>query len=160
MRILKVSLIMLFMAFFTACASWFPAYEKPQINITSFALAPESSGVAPTFLIGLQVVNPNRSALPLKGMSYSVEVENQRILTGAEPNLPEVPGYGTAEFTLKASPDLLGSARLINQLLSGQRDTLHYLFRARFDVGRLLPYITLEEEGEFGFGGTGSNTGN
>lgn len=144
----------------TACASWFPSYEKPQVNITSFALAPESTGVAPTFLIGLQVVNPNRNALPLKGMSYSVEVEEQRILTGAEPNLPEVPGYGTAEFTIKASPDLLGSARLLNQLLSGQRETLHYVFRARFDVGRLLPYITLEEEGEFGFGRSGSNTSN
>jgi LEA14-like dessication related protein len=137
----------------SACASWFPSYEKPQINITSFALAPESTGVAPTFLIGLQVVNPNRSALPLKGMSYSVEVEDQRILTGAEPNLPEVPGYGTAEFTIKASPDLIGSARLINQLLSGQRDSLDYRFRARFDVGRLIPFITLEETGSFSLKG-------
>jgi LEA14-like dessication related protein len=156
----KFTLALTLVLLLSACASWFPSYEKPQVNITSFALAPESTGVSPTFLIGLQVVNPNRSALPLKGMSYSVEVEDQRILTGAEPNLPEVPGYGTAEFTIKASPDLLGSARLINQLLSGQRETLHYLFRARFDVGRLLPFITLEEEGEFGFGRTGSDSSN
>lgn len=136
----------------SACASWLPSYEKPQINITSFSLAPDSTGVAPTFLIGLQVVNPNRSALPLKGMNYSVEVEDQRILSGAEPDLPRVPGYGTAEFTIRATPDLLGSARLINQLLSGQRDSLHYRFIARFDVGRVLPFVTVEEEGEFGFG--------
>lgn len=136
----------------SACASWYPSYEEPQVNITSFSLAPESTGVSPTFLIGLQVINPNRNALPLKGMSYSVEVEDQRILSGAEPDLPRVPGYGTAEFTIRATPDLIGSARLINQLLSGQRDKLHYRFIAKFDVGRLLPFITLEEEGEFGFG--------
>ena len=158
--VLKSAAALLLLVLLGACASWFPSYEKPQVNITSFALAPESTGGAPTFIIGLQVVNPNRSALPLKGMSYSVEVEDQRILTGAEPNLPEVPGYGTAEFTIKAAPDLLGSARLINQLLSGQRYKLHYLFRARFDVGRLLPYITLEEEGEFGFGAAASKNGN
>lgn len=98
----KFTLALTLVFLLSACASWFPSYEKPQVNITSFALAPESTGVSPTFLIGLQVVNPNRSALPLKGMSYSVEVEDQRILTGAEPNLPEVPGYGTAEFTIKA----------------------------------------------------------
>lgn len=130
-----------------ACASWSPSYEKPQINITSFALAPESTGITPTFLIGLQVVNPNRSALPLKGMSYSVDIEDQRILTGAEPDLPMVPGYGTASFTLRANPDLLGGARLINQLLSEQKNSLRYAFKARFDVGRFIPFITLEETG-------------
>ncbi len=146
---LKTTAVLFVIVLLSACASWFPSYEKPQVNITSFALAPESTGVSPTFLIGLQVVNPNRSALPLKGMSYSVEVEDQRILTGAEPNLPEVPGYGTSEFTIKASPDLLGSARLINQLLSGQKQSLRYVFKARFDVGRLIPFITLEEKGSF-----------
>lgn len=149
---LRLIFPMLMLLALTACASLSPSYEKPQVSITSFSLAPQSSGMSPTFLIGLRVVNPNRSALPLQGMSYSVEVEDQRILSGAEPDLPELPGYGTAEFTISAAPDLLGSARLINQLLSGQRDSLHYRFTAKFDVGRLLPYITLEEEGEFGFG--------
>lgn len=152
MSFLSRMFLLLMMMGLTACASLSPSYEKPQVSITSFSLAPQSSGMAPTFLIGLRVVNPNRSALPLQGMSYSVEVEDQRILSGAEPDLPELPGYGTAEFTISAAPDLLGSARLINQLLSGQRDSLHYRFTAKFDVGRLLPYITLEEEGEFGFG--------
>lgn len=136
----------------TGCASLIDSYEKPQVSITSFSLAPQSEAASPTFLIGLRVVNPNRAVLPLYGMSYSVEVENQRILSGAEPDLPEVPGYGSAEFTVSASPDLLGSARLISQLLSGKQDSLHYRFTAKFDVGRLLPFITLEEEGEFGFG--------
>lgn len=150
---------LLFLVFFlSSCASVLPSYEKPQISVTSFSLAPESNGMTPTFLIGLRVVNPNRVTLPLEGMSYSVEVEDQRILSGAEPDLPEVPGYGTAEFTISAVPDLLGSARLINQLLSGQRDSLHYRFTAKFDVGRLLPFLTLEEEGEFGFGTTTGNT--
>lgn len=136
----------------SACASLWPSYEKPQVSITSFSLAPQSTGASPTFLIGLRVVNPNRTALPLQGMSYTVEVEEQRILSGAEPNLPEVPGYGTAEFTISAVPDLLGGARLLNQLLSGRQDSWHYRFTAKFDVGRLLPYLTLEEAGEFGFG--------
>lgn len=150
MHRLKYASAILMLVLLSACASWAPGYEKPQINVTSFALAPDSRGLAPRFLIGLQVINPNRRALPLQGMSYSVEVEGNRILSGAEPDLPRVEGYSSADIVIEASPDLLGSARLLNQLLSGQQQTLEYLFKARFDVGAILPYVTLEERGEFG----------
>lgn len=142
--------VVIMLIMLSACASWWHSYEAPQINVTSFALAPDSSGVAPRFLIGLQVINPNRSALPLAGMSYSVEVEGNRILSGAKPDLPRIEGYSSADIVIEASPDLLGSARLLNQLLSSQQQTLDYLFKARFDVGALLPYVTIEERGEFG----------
>lgn len=147
---LKYVSAILMLVMLSACASWAPGYEKPQINITSFSLAPDGSGFAPRFLIGLKVINPNRSALPLQGMSYSVEVEGNRILSGAEPDLPRVEGYGSVDILIEASPDLLGSVRLLNQLMSGQQETLDYLFKARFDVGALLPYVSIEERGEFG----------
>lgn len=131
----------------SACASWSPNYQTPQVNVTNLALAPESVGIAPRFIIGLQIINPNRTALPLNGMSYSVEVDNTRILSGATADLPRVPGYGTADFTVEASPDLLGSARLLNRLLSQQADGLDYTFKAKLDVGTLLPFVTLEESG-------------
>lgn len=153
---LKYASAILMLVILSACASWAPGYEKPQINVTSFSLAPESNGFAPRFLIGLQVINPNRSALPLQGMSYSVEVEGNRILSGAEPDLPRVEGYSSADIVIEASPDLLGSARLLNQLMSGQKQTLDYLFKARFDVGSLLPYVSIEERGEFGLEQLGS----
>lgn len=152
MRFSVKTLLMLSVLWLAGCASWSPSYEKPQINITSFALAPESNGLSPTFLIGLQVTNPNRLALPLKGMSYSVEVDGNRIISGAEPNLPRVEGYSSENIVIKASPDLFGSARLLNQLLSGQQQTMDYVFKARFDIGALIPFVTVEERGEFGLG--------
>ncbi len=147
---LKCACVLLMLMILSACASWAPVYEKPQINITSFSLAPDNNGIAPRFLIGLQVINPNRRTLPLQGMSYSVEVDGNRILSGAEPDLPRVEGYSSADIVIEASPDLLGSARLLNQLMSGQQQTLDYLFKARFDVGALLPYVSIEERGQFG----------
>lgn len=149
MTLFKRITVLLLMTFLVACAGLSPNYEKPQVNVTSFALAPDSSGIAPRFNIGLQVINPNRTALPLDGMSYSVEVEGNKILSGAEPNLPRIEGYSSADIVIQASPDLLGSARLLNQLLSGQRNQLNYLFKARLDVGTLMPYINIEEKGSF-----------
>lgn len=149
MQKVKLCSLLTMLVLLSACASWWHSYEEPQINITSFSLAPDSSGVAPRFLIGLQVINPNRRALPLQGMSYSVEVDDNRVLSGVKPDLPHIDGYSSVDIIIEASPDLLGSARLLNQLLSGQKKTLDYLFKARFDVGALLPYVTIEERGEF-----------
>lgn len=150
MKLLKRYTLLAFLLALTACSSLAPHYEQPEVSITSFSLEPNSLGLTPQFNIGLRIINPNRTALPLAGMSYSVEVEGNRILTGANPNLPRIAGFGSADITIQASPDLFGSARLVNQLLSSQKNQFSYLFRAKLDVGTLMPYITIEEKGSFG----------
>jgi LEA14-like dessication related protein len=150
MRIFQSVAALLLLFLLAGCAGLMPSYEKPQINITSFTLAPASASPAPLFNIGIQVINPNRAALPLKGMIYSVEVEGSRLLSGATSDLPRVPGYGTADFMIEASPDLLGSARLLGDLISRQRDSFGYTFKARLDVGGMMPFINIEESGRFG----------
>lgn len=157
MNFCKKLLLVVLIALISACASWSPSYEKPQVNITSFSLAPESNGLAPRFIIGLQIINPNRNALPLKGMSYSIAVENNNVLSGATSDLPRIPGYGMADFTIEASPDLLGSARLINRLLAGQNKSLEYSFKAKLDMGRLVPFVNIEENGLFNLSNTAAN---
>jgi len=136
-----------------ACSSMAPGYEQPQVNLTSFTLAPDSPG-GPRFNIGLQVVNPNRDTIRLAGMSYSIEVEGNRILSGARNDLPELAGFSSTDLVIQASPDLLGGARLIGDLLRGPTDGLDYMFKARLDAGRFLPAITVEQRGRFNVNGS------
>lgn len=136
-----------------ACATLSPYPERPTVSVTSFTVAPESTGLAPRFRVGLNVVNPNRRDLPLVGMSYSVELEGTRILSGATADLPEVPAYGSADFTVDLSPDLLGSARLLGDLMGRQRDRLDYSFNARLDVGGWVPDIRVQQTGQLSLSG-------
>lgn len=161
MRItLPLGLLLLVSLLLSGCAGMMPGYEKPQVNITSVALAPESAaGRAPRFNIGIQVINPNRAPLSLRGMSYSLEVEGNRVLSGANADLPEVPGYGMADFVIEASPNLIGSIRLLSDLFARQRDTLGFSFKARIDAGGILPYINVEESGSFSLSGSGRSQG-
>jgi LEA14-like dessication related protein len=160
MRTCKIlSFMLILTSMLAGCAGYRPGYEPPQVNVTSFALAPETTGFAPRFNIGLQIINPNRADLAFEGMSYSLEIEGNRILSGATNDLPRVPGYGMADFTIQASPNLIGSARLLTDLFSRQRSSLGYTFRARLDTGGLVPFINLEEEGKFDLSGTGQRPG-
>jgi LEA14-like dessication related protein len=145
----KLHTLFLLIVTLAACSSLAPHYEQPEVSITSFSLDPHSAGATPQFNIGLRVINPNRTALPLAGMSYSVEIDGNRILSGVNSDLPRIPGFGSADITLQAVPDLFGSARLMNQLLSSTKGELDYVFRAKLDVGSLMPYLTIEEKGRF-----------
>ena len=145
---MKVTIASLALLLLAGCATLSPYPERPTVSVTSFALAPESTGMAPRFRVGLSVVNPNRRELPLVGMSYAVELEGTRILSGATANLPVVPAYGSADFSVDLSPDLLGSARLLTDLMARQRDRLDYSFNARLDVGGWMPDIRVEQAGQ------------
>lgn len=145
---LRMVLALMMMVGLTACASWFKPYEQPDINITSVSLAPASEG-APELLIGLQVVNPNARTLPIRGVSYHVDIDGQRILSGAESDLPEVAAYSTQDITLRATPNLLGSARLLSEFFGKRRDSINYTLSARFDLSGLMPDVTIEEIGKF-----------
>lgn len=158
MAVFRVSLVVCLFFFVASCARWSSEYETPQINVISVNFAADQQGINPRFVIGLEVINPNRQALDLKGMSYQLEVEGQRILTGAKADLPMIEAYSSERFTIEASADLLGSSRLIAQLFAGQHQHLDYIFKAKLDAGRLLPFIRVEESGQLDLVGKAANT--
>jgi hypothetical protein len=153
MTLLKRLLLMLPLLCLAACGTLTPGFQDPQVSITSFALAPDSSGIAPRFNIGIRITNPNRVSLPLRGISYEVQIEGNRILNGASPNLPTVGAYDSADFVIEATPDLFGGARLLSDLFARQRSNLGFTFRARIDTGSLLPALRVEESGSFALPG-------
>jgi LEA14-like dessication related protein len=135
------------------CAGWRPGYEQPSLSLTSLRMVP-SDGIAPRFALGLRVVNPNPSPLPLRGMSYNIDIEGQRLITGVAGNLETVPAWGESNIEVLAGIDLLGGLRLFNELIGDpQRDRLRFNLRARLDTGGLTRFLTLEEQGELSLAG-------
>ncbi|MCK4622154.1 MAG: LEA type 2 family protein [Desulfuromonadales bacterium] len=134
------------------CATLRADFEQPTVTVSSFRVLPASS-VVPKFEIGLHVVNPNRIPLQLFGMSYAVELEGHRILTGVASELPMISAYGEGDVLLQASPDLLSTINLFADLMNQPREKFKYNFTARLDVGKFLPKIHIEKSGEITLSG-------
>lgn len=128
------------------CATLSPDFEPPKVTVSSFRLLPTSSMV-PKFEIGLHVINPNRIPLQLFGLTYEIELEGHRVLTGVASELPEIAAYGEGEVLLRASPDIFSTLSLLSDLLKQPRETVNYNFSARLDVGKFLPKINVEKTG-------------
>ncbi len=154
--LLQAVLILALAVLLSACAALSPYDEAPAVTVTSFGLAPEGTSTGPVFRVGLRVINPNRVELPLVGMSYRVDLQGQRLLTGAANDLPIVPAYGSADFEVDLSPDLIGGLRLIGDLMANPTETFDYRFAARLDVGGWRPNIRVEEIGQLSARGAGT----
>ena len=89
--------------YLTGCAGLQTDYETPIVSITSFKAIP-GEGMVPRFEIGLHIVNPNRSALDLKGIAYTINLEGHNLLTGVSNKLPRIEAYGEGDISLFTSP--------------------------------------------------------
>jgi LEA14-like dessication related protein len=135
------------------CTGMRPGYETPTVTVKAVRAMP-SEGILPEFEIDLHVVNPNREALELVGVSYTVSLEGHELIRGVGNELPVIDAYGEGDFTLKASADLLAGVGLIRYLMSSGRETLGYSFEAKLDPGGLRPTIRVKDSGEVSLAGT------
>ncbi len=146
------------MVMLAGCAGMRPGYETPTVTVKSVRAIP-SEGMLPEFEIDLHVVNPNREALKLAGVSYTVSLEGHELIKGVGNDLPVIDGYGEGDFTLNASADLFAGVGLIRDLMSTQKDTLSYSFEAKLDPGALRPSIRVKDAGEVSLSGIGNAAG-
>ena len=128
------------------CASLQRHYEPPEVQLIRIVpLA--GAGLEQRFLIGLRVLNPNRDAINVAGMSYHVSLRGQKVLSGVSSQLPRIPGYGTADVELEASTSLLAGARVLLDLMNRPAEPIDYELEARLDVGRWVPPVRLRDSG-------------
>jgi len=146
-RYISILLIAIFGFFLNGCATLQTDYESPGVSITSFKAIP-GQGMVPEFEIGLHIVNPNRSALDLKGISYTVNLEGHNILTGASNKLPMIEAYGEGDVLLHASVDFFNSIGFFTDLVRNQkREKFSFSLNVKLDAGTLHPLIRVSKKG-------------
>lgn len=135
------------MSVLQACAGLRPGYETPTVTINSFRALPSQS-VLPNFEIGLHIVNPNREALKLRGVSYTVSLGGHELIKGVGNELPVIEAYGEGNLALTASPNLFAGIRIVTELMNASNESVPYKLEAKLDVGRIGPAIRVSDSGE------------
>ncbi len=140
----------LIISLLVGCAALDPRFEPPVVSVNNLQILPSNS-LSPRFLIDLKVINPNSQSLDIKGAYYSIEIEGHQVISGVSNKLPVIAGYDEANIELIASADLLGGLKLLNDLLSQNRQGLSYLINVKLDMGRLALPINVTREGKVDF---------
>ncbi len=144
MRILLLAAIALAV---TACAT--TRFETPRLQVVGVELQ-RSELFDQRLKVRLRVQNPNDRALPVKGITATMDLNGEEFAHGVAADAFTVPALGEAEFDLLLSANMAGA---ILKLLAGPRDgrvrdALEYRVRGKLSLASgLLRTIPFEERG-------------
>ena len=107
----------------TGCASTLKL-EPPHLSVV--AMKVQSADIFSQRLqVRLRVANPNDRELPIKGLSYRIEVEGDQLAEGLTDAPFVVPAMGEAEFDMQVTANLAGT--LAKYLMRGSApEALNY----------------------------------
>ncbi len=138
--------LMFFVLGLSACVTMPDDFEEPSVSVTSFT-PKNSAGITPQFEIILHITNPNRDPLTLEGMSYTIHLDGNKVMSGVANELATIEPYGEADVTLHATANLLGGFQLITGILNQAKEHIDYEFKAKLDIGAFMPRIAVIKKG-------------
>lgn len=133
----------------SGCATWQQQLQQPTINLVGLDIR-ELGLLRQRYVLTLNVQNPNSIALPVRGMSYGVQLAGEKFATGVSPKAFTVPSYGETDIEVELTTNLISALRQVQDLLSGKREVVDYQLSGQLEVN--LPFvkaIPFSNKGEF-----------
>lgn len=131
-----------------ACAS-IAHLEKPSLSIVKVDLL-KSDMFEQRIRVRMRVQNPNDRSLPIKGITYALEVAGDEFAQGVSAESFVVPALGEAEFDMNVTASMAGT--LIKLLSRGNSlgDQVDYRMKGKVSLSEgFLRSIPFEEKGSF-----------
>jgi Conserved secreted protein len=132
------------------CSTLVPHLETPSLSIVNVELQ-ESTLWQQRVKVRMHVQNPNDRALPIKGLSYALEVNGEDFANGVSAASFTVPALGEAEFDMNITANVASSLiRLLGKGSDPMGDQLDYRIKGKISLSQgLLRSIPFEEHGTF-----------
>jgi LEA14-like dessication related protein len=130
-----------------SCAAIKPKLEQPTVKVAGLQLLP-AQGLLQPIEVNLLVTNPNDRDLSLRGMSYTVGIENFDVLSGVSSELPTLTAYQETPIKVVVTANVLQLVRLIEHFgRNGMKENVDYNFSAKLDFSAWLPALRVNEKG-------------
>ncbi|WP_116364189.1 LEA type 2 family protein [Parahaliea mediterranea] len=128
------------------CASLIADMDPPAVTVENVRALP-SQEAGPRFEITLRVANPNKQALDIAGISYTIDILDHELVSGVTNQVPRIEAYSEQTVKLQAGVHLFQMLRLLADLGRSQGEALDYRFAAKIDFNGFVPTQRVEETG-------------
>ena len=133
----------------TACSAFAPKLETPRLSVVNVEM--QESGLWEQRLkVRMRVQNPNERALPIKGLSYKLELAGQDFARGLTDASFSVPAMGEAEFDMNVTANMAAAlVKLLGKRDDSLAESLPYRIVGKVSLSEgVLRSIPFEERGE------------
>ena len=146
---MRAVLVSLLLAALTACSTLVPKLEKPSLSIVNVEFL-KTDMFEQRLKVRMHVQNPNDRALPVKGLSYALEVAGEPFAQGVSGGSFVVPALGEAEFDMNVTANMAATLMKLMSRSGGIGDQVDYRMRGKISLSEgFLRSIPFEEHGTF-----------
>lgn len=146
LRAVSVTLALLL----AGCAGLGAYSEAPRVSLVS--IQPRELGVLEQrYGLRLRILNPNDTALPLEGMSYSLQINDREFAYGVSRQPVSIPAYGEALLEVDVVSNLLGVLQQLQEANTGKRESLKYRLTGSLSLENRLGKLPFDYRGELNY---------
>jgi LEA14-like dessication related protein len=141
------SLLVIFAALsLSGCSLFVPKLERPTLSVVSVQML-KSDLWHQELKVRMRVQNPNDRALPVKGLTYQLEVDGEEFAHGMSGDSFVVPALGEAEFDMSVSANM---ASMLVKLFGQSGSQVDYRLSGKIALSAgLLRSIPFNNHGTF-----------
>ncbi len=132
------------------CAQFTTPEQRPEVHLVD-VIPLASPGLAPRFVVRLEVVNRSRRAIHVSGLSYDLALNGARVMSGVTAEAVAVAPFGRSQVDVDATVNLIGSLRAITGWLAAPAVVEYELETTLHNRWWPVP-ITVVERGVLGGG--------
>jgi LEA14-like dessication related protein len=143
-RLLPVFLAVLGLS---ACSLFVPKLQAPRLSVVDIDFQ-KGALWQQKLKVRMHVDNPNDRSLPIKGITYILDVNGQEFAHGESAASFVVPALGEAEFDMNMTANMAGA--IFSLLSHGNDPSVNYHLTGRISLSEgLLRSIPFDQQGKF-----------
>lgn len=132
-------------ALLTGCSLFVPKFDKPTFEVVGITLG-RSDLLQQHLVVRMRVDNPNNRELPVKGLSYTFEVNGEQLAQGQSDASFVVPANGEAEFDTSVTTNM--ATAMLRWLNRHNSAPLNYRFSGKVQLSAgLIRSVPFERTG-------------
>ena len=141
------ALLMLLALTLAGCSALVPRLETPELSVTSVEVI-KADLLQQQLRVRMKVRNPNDRALPVRGITYTVEVQGEKFAEGDSERDFVVPALGEMEFDVNVYAN--AAPVLLKYALGGRQAAVDYRIAGKVQLAAgLLRSIPFSQTGSF-----------
>ena len=112
---IRLPSLLIVLTLFAGCSYVTKPWISPEVSLVGIRPA-RMTAEQQTFIVSLEVDNPNDRTLPIKGATYSLEIEGQEIANGAGRLDQQIPAFGEGVVEVEVNTSLMDLIRSVPTL--------------------------------------------
>jgi LEA14-like dessication related protein len=135
---IKILSLLMFFGLFSAlggCSTWMSGgFKDPDVRLTKVDVV-KAKLLEQQFMLRFRIDNPNSVSLPVRGLDYSVFLNEVKLAEGESSTWFTVPAHGHHEFDVPVRTNLWRHLRRIVKLLEKPEEPIRYRLNGQVKTG-------------------------